>query len=150
MTIRISIVRDGQLTNQATFPTMEEGQAWLSSHEGMGTFGHKRQVISHPASSVESQVEIFPAVIDEDGVEISPAQFETLVTEIPAREEIIEGYVVEMLDISAQLEQEKINAESLKYLEETDFYVIRFAEEGIPYSQEIKDARAAARAAIVR
>jgi hypothetical protein len=148
--IQVKIIRDSVVTNSGSFPSQEEAQAWLSSHEGMGTFGQKRQVISHPAISIESQVEISPAVIDEDGVEISPAQFETQVTEIPAREEIIEGYVVEIVDISAQLAQEAINAAALKLLAETDWMVIRQLENGTLIPAEVSASRAAARAAIVR
>lgn len=148
--IQVKIMRDSVVTNSASFPSQEEAQAWLSSHEGMGTFGQKRQIISHPAISTESQVEVSPAVIDEDGVEISPAQFETQVTEIPAREEIIEGYVVEIVDISAQLSQEVINAAALKLLAETDWMVIRQLENGTLIPSEILASRAAARAAIVR
>jgi hypothetical protein len=148
--IKISIIKNSQVTNQASFPSQEEAQAWLASHEGMGTFGQNRQVISHPAISTESQVEISPAVIDENGVEISPAQFETQVTETPAREEVIEGYVVEIVDISAQLEQEAINAAALKLLAESDWMILRELDSKVACPQEVKDARAAARASIVR
>jgi hypothetical protein len=148
--IQISIIKESQVTNSGSFPSQEEAQAWLASHEGMGTFGQKRQVISHPAISTESQVEISPAVIDENGVEISPAQFEMQVTEIPAREEIIEGYVVEIVDISAQLAQAAINEQSLKHLAETDWMVIRQIETGTLVPADVLASRAAARAAIVR
>jgi hypothetical protein len=46
-------------------------------------------------------------------------------------------------------EQEEVNAVSLKYLSDTDWYVTRYAETGATIPQEILDARAAARAAIV-
>lgn len=150
MKIQVTVTKSGTISNSASFPSQEEAQAWLSSHEGMGTFGQKRQIISHPAISTESQVEISPAVIDKDGVEISPAQFETQVTEVPAREEILEGYVVEILDITSQLEQEAINAVSLAFLASTDWLITRQVETNVPCPQDIKDARAAARAAIVR
>jgi len=146
---KISIIKNSQVTNSCT-ATEAEAMAWLTSHEGMGTFGQKRQVISHPASSTESQVEISPAVIDEDGLEISPAQFETQVTEIPAREEIIEGYTVEIQDISAQLEQEATNAAALKLLAESDWMILRELDSGVACPQEVKDARAAARISIIR
>jgi hypothetical protein len=147
--IKISIIKNSQVTNSCTAPEAE-AMAWLSHHEGMGTFGQKRQVISHPAISTESQVEISPAVIDENGVEISPAQFETQVTETPAREEVIEGYMVEIVDISAQIEQEKTNAEALAFLAATDWMVIRAMERGENLSAELKAERQAARDRIVR
>ena len=104
---KISIIKESQITNQASFPTMEEAQAWLSSHEGMGTFGQKKE-------TVERQVLIFPAVVDSEGVEISPAQFEAQMVDL-------EGYTVEMLDISAQLEQEATNAAALAVLVDCDW-----------------------------
>ncbi len=59
-------------------------------------------------------------------------------------------YTIEIIDITQQIEQEKINAESLKYLEDTDWYIIREIDSGIPCPAEIKAARAIARAAIVK
>ena len=52
-------------------------------------------------------------------------------------------------DISSQVEQERINAESRRYLGETDWLAIRFAETGISIPQEIAEARQTARAAVV-
>lgn len=49
----------------------------------------------------------------------------------------------------AQQNQAKTNAASLKYLADTDWYVTRFAETGVAVPQDVLDARAAARAAIV-
>lgn len=134
--IQVTITRDGQITNQASFPTQEEAQAWLSSHEGMGTFGQKKE-------TVERQVLIFPAVVDSEGLEISPAQFEAQMVDL-------EGYTVEMLDISAQLEQEATNASALAFLAESDWMILRELDSGVACPQEVKDARAAARASIVR
>jgi hypothetical protein len=49
-----------------------------------------------------------------------------------------------------KLSQEKINAESLKYLADTDYLIIRELDAGIPCPAEIKAKRAAARAAIIK
>lgn len=59
-------------------------------------------------------------------------------------------YLVEIEDISAQVEQERINAEALAYLASTDWMVLRSIDNGIPYPEEIKAERAAARARIVK
>ncbi len=134
--IRISINKNSQVTNQASFPTMEEANAWLASHEGMGTFGQKAQTI-------QQQVEISPAVLDEEGNEIIPAQHEMQEIQIP-------GYVVEIEDISAKLEQEQINAEALKLLADTDYLIIREMDSGVPCPAEIKAQRQAARERIVK
>lgn len=44
--------------------------------------------------------------------------------------------------------QQQINAQSLALLAQTDWYVIRFTETGVPVPEEITKARADARAAI--
>lgn len=59
-------------------------------------------------------------------------------------------YLVEIENISAQVEQERINAEALAYLASTDWMVLRSIDNGIPYPEEIKTERAAARARIVK
>jgi hypothetical protein len=45
--------------------------------------------------------------------------------------------------------QARINAESLAYLESTDWYVVRFAETGVAIPDDIAAARQEARNAIV-
>jgi len=37
--IQVSIKKQEQITNQASFQSMEEAQAWYDSHVGMGSFG---------------------------------------------------------------------------------------------------------------
>lgn len=135
--IQVTIKKQEQITNQASFPSQEEAQAWLAHHEGVKSFGE-------PAQTIQQQVELSPAVIDADGNEISPAQFEMQEIHIPS------SYEVEVLDITSQLEQEKINAEALAFLAATDYVVIRAVEKGEEVSQELKAERQAARDRIVR
>jgi hypothetical protein len=135
--IQVSIKRSGQLTNQASFPTMEEAQAWLSHHEGMKSFGE-------PAQTIQQQVELSPAVLDEEGNELSPAVMEMQEMHIPG------SYEVEVLDISAELAQQAINAEAQAFLASTDWMVIRAAERGEELSPEFKAERQAARDRIVK
>jgi len=113
--IQISIKKQDVVTNQASFPTREEADQWLAYHEGMGSFGQKKQVL-------KQQVEVSPAVLGEDGEEISPAQFEEQEVELP-------GYEVEIEDLSAKLEQEKANAEAQKFLDESDWKVLRHRDQ---------------------
>lgn len=61
-----------------------------------------------------------------------------------------EGYWVEYIDISAQLDQERINAEALQYLADTDWLIIREVDAGIACPLDIKQLRAEARSKIVR
>ena len=47
------------------------------------------------------------------------------------------------------LAQEEINLNNRNYLQETDWYVIRFTETGVPIPQEILNKRAEARLQIL-
>jgi hypothetical protein len=134
--IHVLIKKQDQVTNMGLFQSMEEAQSWLDKHEKSGTFGQKAQ-------QIEQQVEVSPAVIDEEGNEISPAVTEMQLVDI-------QGYVAEVQDISEKISQEKINEESLKLLADTDWMIIRELDCGIACPAEIKQARAEARAKIVR
>jgi hypothetical protein len=61
-----------------------------------------------------------------------------------------EGYQVEYIDISAQIEQERINAESLAYLASTDWMEIRFTETGAGMPADVKATRQLMRDRIVK
>lgn len=62
----------------------------------------------------------------------------------------VEEYTIEVQDITAEVEQERINREALEYLASTDWMVLRAADGGKSVPEEIKQARAEARARIVR
>ena len=110
--IQVSIKKQEQITNQASFQSMEEAQAWLSHHEGMKSFGQPKQII-------QQQIELSPPVLDEEGIELSPAETEMKEVELAGE------YEVEIIDISAEFAQEKINAEAQAFLDATDFKVLR-------------------------
>jgi hypothetical protein len=61
-----------------------------------------------------------------------------------------EGYWVEYVDISLQVEQDKINAEALAYLASTDWMIIRETETQVACPAEIKQLRAEARLKVVK
>ena len=61
-----------------------------------------------------------------------------------------EGYWVEYVDISLQVEQDKINAEALAYLASTDWLIVREVETQVPCPLEVKELRAEARLKVVR
>lgn len=135
--IQVSILKQSQITNKAVFTTMEEAQAWLAYHEGMKSFGQPKQI-------VQQQVELQPAVIAEDGSVLQEAMVEMKEVELAGDYEVI------IEDISAKLEQEKINAEAQAFLAATDWMVIRALEKGIELSPELKAERQAARDRIVK
>jgi hypothetical protein len=108
MNIKVSITKDNVLTNQHIAESMEAAQAWLDYHEGMKSFGE-------PARTVQQQVELSPAVLNEDGSVLQEAVTEMQEVHIPG------SYQVEILDITSQLEQEAINAQSMAFLSECDW-----------------------------
>lgn len=61
-----------------------------------------------------------------------------------------EGFFLEYIDLTAQVEQEKINQEALNYLASTDWLIIREVDSGVPCPQEIKALREEARSKIVK
>ena len=143
--IQISIKKQKQITNQASFPTREEALAWLAHHEGMKTFGQPKQI-------VQQQIELSPAVLAEDGSVLQEAVTEMQEVELAGE------YEVEIVDISAQLEQDKTNAEAKQFLNDTDKFVIRHRDQkelGIPTKlseeeyQALLVARQAARDRVV-
>lgn len=161
--IRVTVTKLGQIVTKVGFPTQEEADSWIDCHRNTGLFGSEAVYEDRPvliANEVRGEVtiliseaeldsngdEITPALyrIDPDGI-ISPAIYETrrvLVT--PATYEVI------VEDISVQIEQERINAEALAFLDSTDWMVVRAMERGEELSPEFKAEREAARARIVR
>lgn len=121
--LKIKNIASGEYSHGAQFETMELAQEWLA-----------KQLAKSPCpfGKPEHQRDVLNELGEVIGTENVPSEFE-----------------VETLDITSALEQSRINAEAKAYLASTDFYVIRLAEEGIPYSAEIKALRQAARASIV-
>lgn len=59
-------------------------------------------------------------------------------------------YTTEIVDITQEYNQQKTNEESLKYLTDTDWYIIREYDTGIICPIEIKQLRAEARLKIIK
>lgn len=55
MNIQINIKKQDQITNQAYFLTMEEAQAWYSSHAGANTFGEHEVEFLDISSQLEQE-----------------------------------------------------------------------------------------------
>jgi hypothetical protein len=103
-----------------------------------------------PADVLETvQVEVkpaIPAVLDGEGNMLEPEVPAVVVPHVRLKAE----YTVEVQDVTAQLEQERINREALEYLASTDWMAVRASEGAKPMPEEVKQARAEARARIVR
>jgi hypothetical protein len=98
-----------------------------------------------------------PAVMDEAGnvvqaeIPETPAVYsEGMPAKTHKEVKLKAEYTIVILDISAQVEQEKQNAEALAYLAETDWMVIREIDAGVPCPVDVKAKRAEARSKIVR
>jgi hypothetical protein len=98
-----------------------------------------------------------PAVMDEAGniVQAEIPEVPAVYSEaIPARThkevKLRAEYTVEVVDITEAVALEKLSTEALRYLESTDWYIIRELDAGVPCPVEIKQARAEARSKVVR
>lgn len=69
---------------------------------------------------------------------------------IAANPATFQDFDTEIIDVTDILDQEKINKDSLKYLADTDYLIIREMDNGSPCPADIKLARQAARDSIVR
>lgn len=161
--LKISITKNGQVTHSASFDTQAELDQWLSRHEGMKTFGEKEvwgeeQILVSPEVRGPLDELVKAAVYDSEGNEVEPALYvhhdNAIIT--PAvyetRPVIVQPaeYEVVITDITAKLTQDKINDTALKLLAETDWLIVRELETGVVCPPEIKQARAIARASIIR
>lgn len=88
--LKVSIIKQGNVTNQAAFKTQEELDTWLHTHETMGSFGK---------GPYSYQVEDSPAVLDESGNVITEATYKTV--EVPGEYEVV------IEDCTAELEAEE-------------------------------------------
>jgi hypothetical protein len=123
----------------------------------------KIKVIDIPYSPA---VDAIPATETEAEIPAIPEQLEVSHEEIIAQtqgndEELVqwlaqyscvapEGYLVEYIDVTAQVEQEKINAEALAYLASTDWMIVREIETQVACPSDIKQLRAEARLKVVK
>jgi hypothetical protein len=115
----------------------------LHKDEPMAEAYDEADVLEEMIEEIQPAVE---AVIDDQGVEVSPAIQAVTQKKVKLKAE----YTVEIEDITAQVAQEAINVEALAYLASTDWLIIREVDAGVPCPVDIKAERAAARARIVR
>lgn len=113
--IKVTILKNNIITNQAQFATQELAETWYATETANKSFGSK-EVVSIDSISGQEVISIEPADVD-----------------------------VVFENISAQLLAEQEAKEALQYLKDTDFYIIREMDAGTPCPPEIKAARAAAR-----
>jgi hypothetical protein len=122
--------------------TMEDPTEWIANLVAVNYWGQPERWVLHkdePMAKAYDEADVLEERIV-DGLDGASHK------EVKLKAE----YLVEIEDISAQVEQERINAEALEYLASTDWMVIREIDAGVPCPAEVKAERAAARAKIVR
>lgn len=131
---KVSIKKQGIETHGAQ---MEDPTAWIAQEVANNSWGlPDRWLPDSPMSPLS----------DEEKAKATETRVVDDVTEyfFPAE------YTIEITDITAEIEQEKANAEALKYLAETDWLMIRELEIGKPMPEEIKIKRQQARDKVVK
>lgn len=159
---------EGIQTHGATsdqFESEEAFNSWIEqcvASEVWGRNAHDEVIkdawTEYVEKTVTTKVPGKPAEYDEEGNEISPeippTTIEEVVTETVHHEaETVPReatYTYEIVDITAQVEQERVNAEALAYLNETDWLAVRQAETGVQMPEDVRAARQAARERIVK
>jgi hypothetical protein len=114
--VKITNIHNQEFGGQ--FESEAEMQAWIDDCIAKDVWGKKEHTLTELVEKSPAK----EAELDEEGNEISPAieaEFEEVHTLVPAEYEIV------IEDISAEVEQEKINAEALSFLNSTDFKVLR-------------------------
>lgn len=139
--VKIKNIQKQEYTHGAKFQSLELAQEWINA---------QLSKTPCPWGKPEHQIEDVPAVYDsETGELISEAIMKTVPSE----------FEVEIIDISAQIEQDEINQVALKFLAETDWKVVRHRDQqelGIATSltaeefQDLLQERQMARNSIVR
>lgn len=137
--IEVRIKKQGVVTHKGQFSTQEQADEWIQSSIALKSWGKPERWVDELDCS--SQGEVISEAISEQmvgGPDNESKQYK-----------FAAEYVIEQEDITAKIVQEELNTASLKYLAETDWYVIRFLESGIAVPAEVSAQRIAARAAIV-
>ena len=143
---------------ESEFTKRSDAQDHFDLYRSKGHWGKGEQVIEHEEIPAVYETVIHPAepaLKDENGIEVVPTKEErseqVLISEvIPAWTETIPAeFTYEIEDKTAENNQAIINAQSLKYLADTDYYVIRSIDTDISIPADIKVLRQQAREAII-
>lgn len=132
---------------------------YLSNYKGMperwevldpqNQVHNESQIIEEKTVVTQEAVSEIPAVVNEQGETVQeaiPGVPEVSHKEVKLKPE----YTCEMIDVTAEVNQNKVNHESLAYLASTDWYIIREMDSGVQCPADIKQARNEARARIVK
>lgn len=137
--IEVRIKKQNVVTNKSLFSSQNEADEWINQQVALKSWGKPERWVDEELC--ESQGEVIADAIAEQmtgGPDHEHKQYK-----------FAAEYVIEQEDVTAQVAQAETNAQSLKYLSETDWYIIRKSETNVDVPAEVLILRAAARAAIV-
>jgi len=142
-----SIVEDDKAQEQSAI--FLDNYKGLSQRWALGKIGFENQVLEEKKVIEQEYIAAIAEVMDEQGNIVQAAVPE--VPEVSHMEYFLEAeYTIEIQDVTAQVNQQKQNEEALKYLAETDWYIIREMDSGIECPGDVKQLRAEARAKVVK
>lgn len=136
------------ITNQAQFEDQEQVDSWIAQCESVEALGKPEHTVElTPMQTIYHETTL--PVLDEEGEELEPA-VEAYTEVIEATFEVVPSeYLVEIEDITEQVNQEAINREAEEFLNNSDWMVLRSLD-GIPMPEGLQEARQQARDRIVR
>lgn len=112
--IKVSILKQGVVTNEGKFDTQEHAESWVESCEQVQAFGKPAGSYSLSSLTTEELATEISRITEQSGLVL----LEPLVT-IPNQ------YQVVTADVSAQAAAKQESEEALKLLKDTDYKVLR-------------------------
>lgn len=112
---KISISKNSVLISETAFPTIEELNQWFEKYKPSGCFGKaavmgkETRVVAQAVYEEGEPILIKDAVLDEQGNEIEPAQYE--INRILVSPEVVEEVDVELSPAEYQVEITDLTAE---------------------------------------
>ena len=150
---QVNIKKQNIITNSVILQSQEECDSWLTKEESNGSFGKPERWVTDDQEDITNALEARVVVTRESQAEVLDENNVVIIPESPEvshlEYKMASQYSIEVIDVTAQIEQEQINKEALQYLADTDWYVIRSID-GIAVPSDIQTERAAARLRIVR
>lgn len=151
--IKYNVKRNGIITNSWTSDFANESyyeecfgnpERWvLHKDEPLAKLYDEADILEE---RVVEDIPAMDAILDDNGIIIQEATPAKTHKEVKLRAE----YTIEIVDITAEIEQQKTNEEALAYLASTDWMVIRQLDSGVAMPEEVRLARQAARERIVK
>ena len=153
MNKKVIVKKDNEVVQFALFQDDQVMNDFIEMLAVTHPWGKPERWVTDNQEDITNALETRVVVTREHQAEVLDESNAVIIPEIPEvshlEYKMASEYSVEVIDVTAQLEQEQINREALQYLADTDWYVIRSID-GIAVPLEISEARAAARLRIVR